>query len=139
METILNLWLAIALAMFGRWAISGTHVRRPENRLLLEAIALVCALALLFPVVSLTDDLHPETAIVDTAIGKKDVCYVIASSLHVMKVTGRQTAHSSHVVGLSADLVQIQMNAVRTTTPSSTVSPSEWYSKLHGRSPPPLF
>jgi hypothetical protein len=74
METILNLlWLSIALAAIGvwrfRWLPSRHHSR---TRLCREAIALLCALALLFPAISLTDDLHPESVAVDAGWGKRN-------------------------------------------------------------------
>ena len=80
METILNLvWLAITLATIwlwrSRWAVSR---RNPRNSFHLEVAAIVCALALLFPVISLTDDLHPETAVVDSASGKRSHCLLSA-------------------------------------------------------------
>ncbi len=68
MELLLNtLWLLLALASFaycqpfdrrrerGRW-------RKKFSR---STVALVCALALLFPVISLTDDLHGESAVAE--------------------------------------------------------------------------
>jgi hypothetical protein len=80
METILNLvWLAITLATIWlwrfRWAVSR---RNPRNSFHVEVTAIVCALALLFPVISLTDDLHPETAVVDSASGKRNHCLLNA-------------------------------------------------------------
>ena len=40
-------------------------------------------LALLFPVISLTDDLHPETVVVDAASGKRNACLIAVSAPHV--------------------------------------------------------
>ncbi len=64
METLLNaIWLAIAVALFFIWRtrwLPDVVVRRKHAW---EArgsfISLVCALALLFPAISLSDDLHP--------------------------------------------------------------------------------
>jgi hypothetical protein len=39
---------------------------------------MVCFLALLFPVISLTDDLHPEIVAVDAASGKRNACLIAA-------------------------------------------------------------
>jgi hypothetical protein len=44
----------------------------------MEAIAMVCFLSLLFPVISLTDDLHPEIVAVDAASGKRNACLIAA-------------------------------------------------------------
>jgi hypothetical protein len=76
METILNLiWLAITLAAIWlwrfRWIASRSNSRRDAR---LEAVAMVCILALLFPVISLTDDLHPEVVPVDSISSKRNHC-----------------------------------------------------------------
>src|SRR5580658_10221390 len=95
METFLNLvWLAIALAAVGlwrfRWAGSPRH---SSHSMRIEAAAMVCFLALLFPVISLTDDLHPETAVVDAASGKRIACLIAASASHVRSATVAPQTH----------------------------------------------
>ncbi len=59
MELLLNLiWLAVVLGttvMFALWMARGGCDGR---RTWLVATALVCVLALLFPIISITDDLH---------------------------------------------------------------------------------
>lgn len=85
METILNLvWLALTVAAIWlwryRWTVSRHH---PRHSTRMEAAAMVCGLALLFPVISLTDDLHPETVAVDAASGKRNACLIAASAPHV--------------------------------------------------------
>ena len=69
MELLLNLaWVIISLvAIFllrGDW-------RRRNSPPLREWIALATFLFVLFPVISLTDDLHPEIALAEAATGKK--------------------------------------------------------------------
>jgi len=59
----------------------------------MESIAMVCVLALLFPVISLTDDLHPETVAVDASSGKRNACLIAASQPHVRNVTIRFGKH----------------------------------------------
>ena len=83
METILNLvWLAVTLAALWVWRFRWAASRRnPRHNLRQEAFAIVCLLALLFPVISLSDDLHPEIAVVDSASGKRQ-CLVSASGAH---------------------------------------------------------
>src|SRR5690348_10410303 len=68
MEVGLNLfWLLLALAGFCVWQWRGPRPGRarrsrgPVRRLL----TLACALAVLFPVISLTDDLHGEQLAID--------------------------------------------------------------------------
>jgi len=58
MENLLNFcWLLLALAALLAWHFQATHVRRPNQHL--QFVALLCVLALMFPVISATDDLHP--------------------------------------------------------------------------------
>jgi hypothetical protein len=68
MELLLNLaWLVISivaiLLLRGNWRRKGPTLR--------EWMALATFLFLLFPVISLTDDLHPEIALAEAATGKK--------------------------------------------------------------------
>lgn len=68
MELLLNLaWLVISvvaiLLLRGNWRRKGPTLRK--------WMALATFLFLLFPVISLTDDLHPEIALAEAATGKK--------------------------------------------------------------------
>jgi hypothetical protein len=84
METILNLiWLAVTLAALCLWRLrwAGTR-RKPGHNVRLEAVAMVCILALLFPVISLTDDLHPEVIPVDAASSKRALVLLAAQHAH---------------------------------------------------------
>jgi hypothetical protein len=104
----------------------------------MEAVAMVCVLALLFPVISLTDDLHPETAVVDAASGKRNACLIAASAPHVRAASVSSGSHLA--VGINP----------RPFTPVYWIlSDFVFWSKLHntsclagscpGRSPPPLL
>jgi len=79
METILNLvWLGVTFAALWMWRFRWAASRRdPRHNFQQEAIAMVCLLALLFPVISLSDDLHPEIAVVDSVSGKRQ-CLAVA-------------------------------------------------------------
>jgi hypothetical protein len=69
MEAILNLlWLVIACGAICLWR--GVWRRRvaPSGR---EWLALITFLFLLFPVISLTDDLHEELALAECSTGTK--------------------------------------------------------------------
>jgi hypothetical protein len=75
MESFFNIaWLILAVASMGCWLwhhparSGGTLSRRHWER---ELVALVYALALLFPVISLTDDLHAELAIVEDSASRR--------------------------------------------------------------------
>ena len=63
MEVLLNtIWLLVAIGAFLFWRperYRGTPTARDHDRSF-GILALACALVLLFPVISLTDDLHAE-------------------------------------------------------------------------------
>ncbi len=67
METFLNLlWLLLVIASLGVWWRLWLPMRQASagsREALVGLLALVCALFLLFPVISLTDDLHEIPAI----------------------------------------------------------------------------
>jgi hypothetical protein len=68
MELGLNLlWFLIAVASFVRLRGRTSHTRGRRHPL----IALGCTLALLFPVVSITDDLHADQAIIEDSSPSK--------------------------------------------------------------------
>ena len=78
MEISLNLlWFSVALVFTSVWIFRW----RPASRAcaLSGAIALSCALILLFPSVSLTDDLHPQIIAFDAAAGKRIMSQLILS------------------------------------------------------------
>jgi hypothetical protein len=61
----------------------------------MEAIAMLCFLSLLFPVISLTDDLHPEIVAVDAASGKRNACLIAACAPQVRATTLSLGTHSA--------------------------------------------
>lgn len=71
MELLLNLaWLAIAVASYAAlgWRLACSDSARPGGPSRIQtAVALSCALAVLFPVISLTDDLHEMEATLEDA------------------------------------------------------------------------
>ena len=83
-ETILNLiWLGITLAALGLWRFRWKRAHRgPGHNVRLETVAMICILALLFPVISLTDDLHPEVIPVDATSSKRALCLLAAQNGH---------------------------------------------------------
>ena len=95
METLLNLiWLVLALAGLWVWRFHWLVSRpNPRARLYLEAVAIGCALALLFPVISLTDDLHPEIVAVDASSGKRNACLMVAGVTRTPHVTSISSSH----------------------------------------------
>jgi hypothetical protein len=93
METLLNLlWLVIACSAICVWR--GVWRRRiaPSMR---EWLALVTLLFLLFPVISLTDDLHEELAVAECATGTKHfLCsaHGTAAQDHGLRMAGASPA-----------------------------------------------
>jgi len=68
MELVLNvLWLSICVASLAVWHGHGVHARTPRRhcQALPGLVALGVALLLLFPVLSLTDDLHAPRVLLD--------------------------------------------------------------------------
>lgn len=84
METVLNLiWLAITLAGVWVWRFRWFTSRgNRRGRAFPEAIAIVCLIALLFPVISLSDDLHPEIMVVECASAKRSLGLLVAAGSH---------------------------------------------------------
>jgi ABC-type Co2+ transport system permease subunit len=75
LEFALNLvWLVLAVASLALW---GVHTLRGEEKIgrnnlrWMSAIALVCILAVAFPVISMTDDLNSNPALCETNKLKK--------------------------------------------------------------------
>jgi hypothetical protein len=81
MELLLNIvWLTIALlalVRFGVWT-SGEPDRR---RVALVGVATVCALAVLFPIISMSDDLQATVAAVEETMTGRRI--VVAFSMHL--------------------------------------------------------
>jgi hypothetical protein len=84
MELTLNLvWLLLALGAFARcaaWA-SGEPDRK---RVVSVALATVCAVALLFPIISITDDLQESVALVEETAALRRIA--VAAAVHCAPV-----------------------------------------------------
>jgi ABC-type uncharacterized transport system permease subunit len=140
METILNLvWLAVTLAAIWLWRFRWTVSRRnPRHNKRMEAVAMVCALALLFPVISLTDDLHPEIVAVDAASGKRNACLIVASALHVRAATVSSGTHST--LGMISRPFAAANSVIAEFVPVAKINdPGALASSSPGRSPPTLL
>jgi hypothetical protein len=137
MEILLNLlWLITAVAVFSLWMLRWIPAREARsNRMFTEAVALVAVFALLFPVISLTDDLHPEIAVVDAASGKRSACYLCARTSHAQRVTEKWANHSPVAVPTQT-LTQVVLTAANMIAPLAAVHPIEYSAEHHGRSPP---
>jgi len=140
METLLNLvWLAVTMAAIWLWRFRWTVSRRnPRHSTRVEAVAMVCVLALLFPVISLTDDLHPETAVVDAASGKRNACLIAASAPHVRAASVSSGTHLA--TGMSPrPFAAVHVILAEFVFGDKLHIPSYLASNSPGRSPPSLL
>ena len=94
-ETLLNLlWLVVTLATVWLWRFRWLAAHRnPRTRVFQEVVAIGCALALLFPVISLTDDLHPEIVAVDASSGKRNSRLLDAGAARTPQGTPNSGTH----------------------------------------------
>ncbi len=136
METVLNLiWLVLALAMFCVWRYRWGASQYNATHKWTAAIALGCALALLFPVISLTDDLHPETVAIDGSTGKRNGRrLLVAASLH-HPLAQKCAAHSIAAV-LPSSTAVINFAAGRADFLVVVLSFASLSPHSSGRSPP---
>jgi hypothetical protein len=140
METFLNLvWLVVTVVAVWLWRFRWTTSRRnPRHSTRMEAVAMVCALALLFPVISLTDDLHPETVAVDAASGKRNACLIAASSPQVRSTAVSSGTHLA-VGMISRPFSAINLTIAEISTIAKPYDPGFLASSFRGRSPPSLL
>jgi hypothetical protein len=86
MELLLNLvWLVIAAGAVALWLRQRRRSASGHRaRALLQAIALACALAVLFPAISATDDLHAA----QLAVEASDVARKVLRSMNTVPSSG---------------------------------------------------
>ena len=134
MELLLNLaWLVISVVAI--LLLRGNWWRRNE-RSLREWIALATFLFLLFPVISLTDDLHPEIALAEAATGKKH--------FQILRAHGPDS-QPSHSPGISAAIFRNQIctspesEFAALTDQDASIVLSAATKVTSGRSPPSIL
>jgi hypothetical protein len=136
METILNLaWVAITVAAMWLWRFRWTVSRQnPRHSTRVEVVAIVCVLALLFPVISLTDDLHPEIVPADTVSSKRNHCLLVAQGAQGGNSRSSLNVHFFFVLvsHSSAEIGHVFAVLVSPTIPH----PHSASSAFAGRSPP---
>jgi len=137
METILNLvWLGVTLAVLWlwrfRWRVSRQN-RRHSPRL--EAVAVICFIALVFPVISLTDDLHPEIEAVDAVGGKRNSCLHAG---HACNAWGATAASKTHMTlgPLPGPIRSMEFNTLEAISTVEFLVPASTIGSSPGRSPP---
>lgn len=93
MELFFNLfWLLIALASFVGWrrVVRVRRGTRGRVRAALPVLALVCALAILFPTISVSDNLHPKLFVTEDGSASRRAMIAIAGTGHGI------SGHQSH-------------------------------------------
>ncbi len=135
MELLLNLvWIAMALAAFSALLRKRSTVPRLPGVTYSNALlALACALVLLFPVVSASDDLHPTQAVLEDAT--KRMQQVVAPYQH--GESGSFTAMLPALLAIYLMFALIALLAWRPIAYEARVISRE-YSPHDGRSPPSL-
>lgn len=135
-ETFLNLiWSVIALGAFAVWRCRWLPSRlAPRSRALPELVALVCALALLFPSISLTDDLHPVVVAVDASSGKRNGSPLLTGASHGDRAASKAAVHAPAVLASGALLTSIVSTRLLTFDENSR--PPAASRDYRGRSPP---
>jgi hypothetical protein len=101
MELLLNIvWLTVALlalSRFGVWA-AGEADRR---KIVLVGVATVCALAVLFPIVSMSDDMQTTVAAVEETAAVRRIVLASALQLAPAVVVAALTSLSLVVIALT--------------------------------------
>lgn len=96
MELLLNLcWLGISIWAFGAWRANFAERKRAgdSTRTGTEALALACALILLFFPISITDDLHPEIFLAADCLSHRKNSPIVCA--------GKTDAHQPALCGIS--------------------------------------
>jgi hypothetical protein len=131
MELLLNLlWLMLALPALLIWRHDPTSARALGRFARSRSFVLLsCLLALLFPIVSATDDLHPiRTEIEESGPSKHVVKQSPRSSSPTSGNAGAQPAQLLHITSFSSEntilsLVAIKLPLLPRQTFVSTVGP----------------
>jgi len=137
-ETLLNLlWLVVTLATLWLWRFRWlTAHRHPRTRVFQEVVAVSCALALLFPVISLTDDLHPEIVAVDASSGKRNSCLLDAGAARTPHVTPNSGGRFNLAV-FTPRFERVELSVLGIVAPLEDSNYRSWlWSNCSSRSPP---
>jgi hypothetical protein len=137
MEVLLNsIWLVVAIGAIVLWRPEGDRPI-PRGRGLSRCfglIALVCALVLLFPIISLTDDLHDEQAAIE------DSSRAVMKARHMVQACLRADRAAFLPAFYSADFSAAALRAFFTSVVphAPMVYCVALISSHQGRSPPSL-
>ena len=140
METLLNLvWLIVALVLIGLWRFRWLASRRnPRAGVLPEIVAIACAISLLLPVISLTDDLHPEIVAVDASSGKRNSCLLVAVAMRAHHATPTSFGQPALAILLHS-FAPVEMKVAGIIPPIEGLHSHAVSGSYLGRSPPSLL
>ena len=96
LEIFLNLaWLILACAAYGKFAFwCARQPRGRRDKKVLIALAVTCAVALLFPIISVTDDLHSDATALEESTSARRTSLIASPQIAVPIVnTAEQIAH----------------------------------------------
>jgi hypothetical protein len=135
MEVLLNtIWLLVAIGALLFWHAlgqEGTPTRRDHSQSY-RVVVLACALILLFPVISVTDDLHQEQAVMEDSSRSAMKARALADGC---LRAGRSS--SPAVLAALASFITASQVFVATVVPiESQIHPSTPICPCAGRSPP---
>ena len=138
MEISLNLlWLGVALIAISVWIFRWRSASAASA--ISGAVALGCAVILLFPSISVTDDLHPQIVALDAAGGKRNMCRLISCAgrgLSQNSATALKLPHHAFVAVQSNLSIGDAFTISGSVTEKSSLYPHTSRSSLSGRSPP---
>jgi len=132
MEVFLNsIWLVVAIGAFLFWQTERESQRRDHSGRF-RFLALACALVLLFPVISLTDDLHAEQAAMEDS--SRSVMKARNTLQGCMRAGGASfVATVTHAPDPATALRRFSGTVILIETPLRCLTP---VSAHDGRSPP---
>lgn len=121
MELLLNLvWLLLAMPAFWLWHYSRTAPERRKSSPLQCLLALGCALVVLFPVISATDDLHAMRAeLEETPFSKRNIGQSSGDKASTSKWQAQPALTVALTLSLLPDSAWLQMPAVHIRTAAS--------------------
>ena len=130
MELLLNLvWVILAVSALGAWGWRRNH---PHSRP--QLIALVCLLALLFPVISATDDLHAmRSEMEDSSSNKRSLKQAVTG-----KTAWQQSIHNPPALLAAAFVALPQGETSRVAITTQPLRVSTLFRAVPSDRAPPL-
>lgn len=99
LELFLNLtWLFIAAAATVRFALWSNGQTRKRQRVV--CLAMICAIALLFPIISVTDDLHSDAAVLEETSTIRRAAAVVHDAFVAVVIDTLLPIDASHAVAV---------------------------------------